>query len=218
MNIQNIFGHKVIRIQCTDESLYHNEDLTKSVNQVFNLPKVKNRIRSEKNDSHKGSGLTTVGQEYLDLVHLPGSHNLVQWVTKQLIMVHKELGIDKEVKSVYYKRSWANRLFRSGQGLCHNHVQLDGYMKEMTNLDDKGFRPDAVAIFYVDVPEGSSDLVMVNNGAADTYLEDYEESDKYHLKPKEGEMIIHSPDVWHAVSVHNSDLPRNVFVFDIDYV
>lgn len=218
MKIENIFGSPVIRIQCEDETLYNNEYLNKSVNHLFSMPDVVNRKREDKGDSHKGAGLTTVGQNYLHLVHLPGSSRLVNWVTEKLILVHENFGIAKEVKTVYYKRSWANRLLLGGQGMCHNHVKLDKYMKNMTNLSEENFRPDAVAILYVDVPEGSSDLVFIRNGKEDTYIDEYEESDTYHLKPNKGELIIHTPEMWHAVSVHKSNLPRNVFVFDIDYV
>lgn len=218
MIIENVFDSAIVRIQCQNEELYRNEDLTKSVDHVLNMPTVKNRKRNDKGDSHKGNGLTSVGQSYLDLIHLPGASNLTNWITEQFLLVHKQLGVDKEVKSVYYKRSWANRLFRDGQGLCHNHVKLDEYMSEMTQYSPENFRPDAVGIFYVDVPEGSSDLVFIRNGKADTYIHEYDECDRYYLKPKQGELVIHSPEVYHAVSVHNSDLPRNVFVFDIDYV
>ena len=218
MKIENVFDSNVIRIQCEDETLYHNEYLDKSVNHLFAMPDVINRKRENSGDSHKGAGRTTVGQPYLDLVYLPGSSRLVEWLTQQLILVHKELGIAKDVKSVYYKRSWANRLFLGGQGMCHNHVKLDKYMKDRTNHSEKDFCPDAVAILYVDVPEGSSDLVFIRNGKEDTYIDEYEESDTHRLKPNKGELIIHSPEVWHAVSVHKSELPRNVFVFDIDYV
>lgn len=218
MIIETVFGKPLIRIQCEDDSLYHDEDLIKSVNHVFNMSSVENRLRRESGDSHKGSGLTTVGQPYLDLIHLPGASRLTSWVTEQLISVHKILQVDKEVKSVYYKRSWANRLLLGGQGMCHNHVKLDTYMEEMTNYTNENFKPDAVGIFYVDVPEGSSDLVFIRNGRDDTYIDDYDICDTYFLKPKQGELVIHTPEVWHAVSVHKSTLPRNVFVFDIDYV
>jgi hypothetical protein len=218
MIIQNVFDYTIVRIQCENEELYRNEDLTKSVNHVLNMPSVVNRKRENKGDSHKGPGSTTVGQPYLDLIHLPGASNLTNWITKQFLLVHKQLGIDKEIKSVYYKRSWANRLLKSSQGLCHNHVKVDNYLAEVTGYTNQNFKPDAVGIFYVDVPEGSSDLVFIRNGKADTYIHEYDECDRYHLKPKQGELVIHSPEVYHAVSIHNSDLPRNVFVFDIDYV
>jgi hypothetical protein len=218
MIIENVFGESVIRIQCEDESLYHNEDIIKSVNHVFNMPTVTQRVRNLKGDSHRGPGITSVGQPYLELIHLPGASRLTAWVTEQLIMVHKILKVDKKVKSVYYKRSWANRFFAGSQGLCHNHVKVDKYLKEVTDFTDENFKPDAVAIFYVDVPENSSDLVFIRNGQPDTHLKDYDVCDTYRLKPKQGELVIHPPEMWHAVSVHNNDLPRIVFVFDIDYI
>jgi hypothetical protein len=216
MIIEDVFDYKVIRIQSTNENLYRNEDLTKSVNHVLNMPTVKDRKRFDKGDSHKGSGFTSVGQPYLDLVYLPGSGDLTKWLTQQFLLIQKEFGFDGAI-DVEYKRSWANRLFTGGQGLCHNHVKIDKYMEQMTDYSPANFKPDLVGIFYVDVPEGSSDLVFIRNGKDDTYIDDYDNIDKRHLKPVQGELVIHSPEVWHAVSIHNSDLPRNVFVFDIDY-
>ena len=216
MIIENVFDYNIIRIECVDETLYRNEDLVKSVNHVLNMPAVKDRKKFDKGDSHKGSGSTSVGQPYLDLIYLPGASDLTKWVTQQLLNIQEQFGFSGAV-GVNYKRSWANRLFSGGQGLCHNHVKLDKYMQEKTEYTTENFKPDLVAIFYVDVPKGSSDLVFINDGKDDTYIDDYQDSNKYHLKPKQGELIIHSPEKWHAVSMHNSDLPRNVFVFDIDY-
>ena len=78
--------------------------------------------------------------------------------------------------------------------------------------------PDVVAIFYVDVPKNSSDLIFVKNGKDYEELKNINEEDIHTIQPIEGELIIHSPNLWHAVGMHNNDLPRNVFVFDIDYV
>ena len=95
--------------------------------------------------------------------------------------------------------------------------KVDEYMKSY-GYKEENFRPDAVAILYVDVPENSSNLVICRDGDDYVPIDDFKKEDMYWLKPTEGELVIHSPDIWHAVSVHNSDLPRNVFVFDIDYV
>lgn len=217
MIVETIFDYKIVRIQCDDEYLYRNEDLTKSVNYVLKLPSVTTRKRNLNGDSHRGFGYTTVGQPYLDLIYLPGASKLTQWITAQLLSVQEIFEFSGST-GVNYKRSWANRLLKDGHGLCHNHVKLDAYMSEMTDYTNENFKPDAVAIFYVDVPENSSDLVFIRNGKDNTYIEDYPEIDRYYLKPKQGELVIHRPENYHAVSVHNSDLPRNVFVFDIDYV
>jgi hypothetical protein len=216
MKVENVFGHPIVRAYCEDESIYHNQELTSTINLVFSSEMVQRRARNEKGDSHKGAGLTTVGQPY-GLIDYPGAGKLVEWVTKQLLLAREPMGLANKGNKVYYKRSWVNRLFRGGYGLCHRHTKVDEYMK-MYGYKEENFRPDAVAILYVDVPEGSSNLVICREGDDYVPIDNFKEEDMYWLKPIQGELVIHSPDVWHAVSVHNSDLPRNVFVFDIDYV
>ena len=218
MITEHPFGHTLIRTQCTDLELYHNEDLTKAVNQVLNLPFFKDRKRGFKADSQIGNGLTSVGHEYLALVNLPGSNALAKWVAEQMLNAKESLGIDKLGTQVKFKRSWANRLYKGAQGKCHQHVKVDQYIAELTDYSHVNFRPDIVGILYVDVPVNSSDLVIINNGREDTYATDYAEEDKFYIHPQQGELVMHLPDVWHAVSIHNSDLPRNCFVFDADFI
>jgi hypothetical protein len=201
MNIINVFDEFVARIECNDSTLYHNEELIQSINMVFQSPYVINRDRKINTDSHKGEGLTTVGQPY-PITDLPGIDNLIKWIDIELLKFKNELGIAKEKNNVYYKKSWANQLKKGGYGLCHKHLT----------------QPDVVAIFYVDVPKNSSDLIFVKNGKDYEELKNINEEDIYTIQPIEGELIIHSPNLWHAVGMHNNDLPRNVFVFDIDYV
>jgi len=216
MIIEDVFDYKIVRILCDDTSLYKNTELDKSVNFVLQMPSTTNRSRGSKGDSHVGPGVTSVGQPYVGIVYLPGSANLTQWLKTQLLSVQEIFGYQNKT-DVLFKRSWANRLLRGAQGLCHNHVKLDDYMKSLTDYTEENFKPDLVAILYVDVPENSSNLVFVRNGKSDTYLEEYMEQDRFIVKPKMGELVIHKPENYHAVSVHNSDLPRTVFVFDIDY-
>jgi hypothetical protein len=218
MKVEQAFGHTLVRVQCTDVELYKNEDLTKASNHVLNLPYFKNRLRGFKADSQQGNGLTSVGHEYLSVCHLPGSSNLNKWVEEQMRLAKPLLGINKTESNVKFKRSWANRLFKGAQGKCHQHVKVDQYIAELTDYSYENFCPDIVGIFYVDVPLESSKLAIINNGREDTYASDYAEEDKYYILPTEGELILHLPEVWHAVTVHNNDLPRNCFVFDADFV
>lgn len=217
MKIENVFGHTVVRIQCNDESVYRDESMRNMIDMVCQSAQVEMRKRFKPGDSFTGAGLTTVGQPY-QLKDLPGTEKLFAWVTEALLKAKEPLGVAEEGNSVYYKRTWTNRLFKGGSGMCHRHVSMDPYMKKMTNFSEENFRPSAVAIFYADVPEGSSNLVFIRDGANDTYIQNYKEEDTYWLQPVQGELVIHSPEIWHAVSVHQSDLPRNVYVFDIDYV
>ena len=218
IEIENVFGYPVIRIQCPDESLYRNIDLEKSINKVFNRTEVKFRIRDRIGDSHVGGGLTTVGETYLKIVHLPGASELTKWVTEQFLNFKDVLGVKKPANDIVYKRAWANRILRGGQGKCHRHVEFDMFLAEFKDLTSENFRADAVGIFYIDVPENSSNLVFIKDGLPDTVHTEFKEENKWYLNPREGELIIHSPVSWHAVTEHHSDLPRNCIVFDADYV
>jgi len=218
MKIETAFGHTIVRVICPDIELYKNEDLTKAVDHVLNLPYFKNRLRGFKEDSLTGSGLTSVGHEYLALSNLPGSSNLNKWVEEQMVAAKQLFGITKTGNNVKFKRSWANRLLKGAQGKCHQHVKVDQYIAELTDYSYENFCPDIVGILYVDVPPGSSNLAIINNGKEDTRASDYSEDDKYYISPSEGELVLHLPEVWHAITVHTSDLPRNVYVFDADFV
>ena len=103
-------------------------------------------------------------------------------------------------------------------GDVHQHIKIDNYMSSLTGYSKEGFCPHAVGILYVNIPPNSSNLVVVKDGKEDTPVEMFKDEDTVHLKPNEGLLIIHSPYVWHGVSTHESKLPRDVFVFDIDYV
>jgi hypothetical protein len=218
MKVEQAFGHTIVRVECPDVELYKNEDLTKAVDHVLNLPYFKNRLRGFKEDSLTGAGLTSVGHEYLALSNLPGSGNLNKWVKEQMLMAKQIFEITKPGNDIKFKRSWANRLFKGAQGKCHQHIKVDQYIAELTDYSYENFCPDIVGIMYVDVPPDSADLAIINNGREDTRASDYVEDDKYYISPVEGELVLHLPDVWHAITSHNSDLPRNVYVFDADFV
>lgn len=213
MIVQDVYGYKVIKIKCEDESIYKNKLLLESVEQVYKSPIVRNRVRETIGDSQKGTGLTSVGQPY-PLITLPGADRMVDWLTEQFLSVKEVLG--KTGDKVFFKRSWSNRMFLSGFGHVHQHVRVDNYLKNLTGYSEENFCPDAVGILYVNVPPKSSNLVFVKEGRPDEPVENFEETTW--LQPEEGMLVIHSPEVWHGVSRHLSESPRDVFVFDIDYV
>jgi hypothetical protein len=214
MIIDDVYGYKVIKIQCDDPTIYKNNLLMQSVDQVYTSPTVTNRVRETVGDSQKGTGLTSVGQPY-PLISLPGASKMEDWLTEQFLSVRDILGCTGD--KVKFKRSWTNRMFYGSFGHVHQHVRIDNYIKTLTGYSEEDFCPDAVGILYVNVPEDSSNLVFVKEGRPDEPVENFKEDTTW-LKPVEGMLVIHSPYVWHGVSKHLSDKPRDVFVFDIDYV
>ncbi len=213
MIIDEAFGYKVIKIQCEDSTIYKNDLLMQSVEQVYTSPAVIHRVRETIGDSQKGTGLTTVGQPY-PLITLPGSSKLEDWLTEQFLSVRDLLGCTGD--KVFFKRSWTNRMYYGAFGHVHQHVRIDNYIKNITGYTDENFCPDAVGILYVNVPPNSSNLAFIENGRPDEPVENFD--NPILLEPVEGMLVIHSPYVWHGVTKHLSDIPRDVFVFDIDYV
>lgn len=217
MIVENIFDYTLIKIECEDEQIYKNKTLTDSVNMVFTSPAVTNRVRQTIGDSHKGGGVTSVGQPY-PLIDLPGTDRLREWLTEQFLSVKDIVGCAHKGNNVHFKRSWSNRIIQGAYGSVHQHVKIDNYISHMSGYSEENFCPDAVGILYVNVPPDSSNLVLVKDGEADTPVEIYPRDRTYWIEPHAGLFLIHSPHVWHGVSTHNSEMPRDVFVFDIDYV
>ena len=213
MIVDEAFGHKVIKIQCEDPTIYKNDLLMQSVEQVYTSPAVIHRVRETIGDSQKGTGLTTVGQPY-PLITLPGASKLEDWLTEQFLSVRDTLGFTGD--KVFFKRSWTNRMYYGAFGHVHQHVRIDNYIKNITGYTDENFCPDAVGILYVNVPPNSSKLAFIEDGRPDEPVENFD--NPILLDPVEGMLVIHSPHVWHGVTKHLSDIPRDVFVFDIDYV
>lgn len=213
MIVDEAFGHKVIKIQCEDPTIYKNDLLMQSVEQVYTSPAVIHRVRETIGDSQKGTGLTTVGQPY-PLITLPGASKLEDWLTEQFLSVRDTLGFTGD--KVFFKRSWTNRMYYGAFGHVHQHVRIDNYIKNITGYTDENFCPDAVGILYVNVPPNSSKLAFIEDGRPDEPVENFD--NPILLDPVEGMLVIHSPHVWHGVTKHLSDSPRDVFVFDIDYV
>ena len=190
----NVTGHLVLQTHCNDSDIYTNNTLQSSIEHVFNLPEIKNRIRGTEWDSHYGNGETSEIIPLLGPANLPGGSQLTQWI----------LDCAREVYGpVEITRSWMNRLQEGSQGRCHNHSS------ELLGT------PDVVAIFYVANPENGSQLVITDSKYAGQLPSDIPESDKQYITSITGDLIMHGPEVWHAVSEHRNTIARICFVYQL---
>jgi hypothetical protein len=195
MDTQTIFGHKIFLSMCFDESVYKNKTLEDSIEMVYKIPDIQNKVDS----SQIGRALTTVDID-LHIANLPGMERLIDWIGKELKLVANELGVTKT--RYIMPRSWTNRMFKDCEGRCHTHpMQADG-----------------VAIFYYQVPKDSANLVLIDGGVNGAEHHEYPENKKHFIVPSEGQLIIHSPKVPHAVSRHNSNDPRTCFIFEFVFL
>jgi hypothetical protein len=213
MIVENVFDYKIARVICKDVSVYKDEDLIRSVNDVLtmesitNTPIKNNNRYQDPGDSRVGKATTSVAQPYIDLVYLPGASKIVQWITDQFLLASDMFFPSVKKNNIVFRRSWINQLNEGGYGKCHAHV------KEIVNGVNK---PDLVGIFYLEVPENSAPLIFVNNGVSDYEYTQFLERDMHYVYPKIGELVIHPSEVLHAVGLHQSDLRRICFVFEAD--
>jgi hypothetical protein len=123
---------------------------------------------------------------------------ILNWLRKVILDYCKDVKI--RLESIHLQRAWCNRIYRNVKGKPHYH-----------NGTDKG----KVLILYYEAPKGSSDFVFINSKQQLDSYEMYDKEQLHFLPVRPGMAIIHDLDVLHAVTEHNSDDPRTVFVFDI---
>ncbi len=198
MVTETVFGYDIYKFKCEDESFYKNKALTSSIGLLLDLPLVRSRKQGNQYDSAYGETLTSVGNEYSNIVTLPGASKLVEWIKEKI------LETNLHAKNIIFAKSWANKMFQGSQGLIHAHTHPDFKLRV----------PDFVAIFYVNIPPNGSQLIFVENGAFNTKYGEYPESRTKRVHSETGDLLIHSPHLPHAVTIHNSEEPRLCLVFE----
>jgi len=200
--IQQVFDTQIAVFQYDGlDTFKGKEQVKKKVDEVFNLFDIKNSTATE---AYNG-GMTTVKSSKLfpvDKILDLKNNDMGKWIFEHISKGAQELGVkNKNYKSFKFVRSWMNRTLKGSHGAAHKHETMC----------------DMVCIFYYEAPENSSDLVFINDDLTTKNTDRYDmfpENKRYHLKPKPGMFVCHPPHIPHAISTHNSDLPRTVFVFE----
>jgi hypothetical protein len=181
------------------ENYIPEDELIKAIYTRLQLPQVRYRERGTEWDSHEGYGETTEPFPDLGPMSLPLASNINRLVIEQASTILN--------KKCYVTRSWINRMESGSQGRCHNHMGKDIPGLEQT--------PDLVAIFYISNQENGSKLILVEDGVTGELPSDMDESRKTYITPSTGSLILHTADVWHAVSEHRASAPRICFVYHV---
>jgi hypothetical protein len=171
------------------------------------------------NDKEFNGHLTNVLNQYVDIIspeagdsgeYITTAHDssiihridirkhIENWLRKVVVDYCKEKKIT--ISDIEVIRSWSNRIHRGVGGKPHRH---------------NGPETDKVVILYYEVPKGSSDFVIIDSKEELQSYELYDKEKLHFLPVRPGMAIMHDTDVLHAVTEHNSDEPRTVFVFDI---
>jgi hypothetical protein len=195
MDIQLVFGQKMFLSKCPDESFYTNETLQDSIEKVYRIPEVQDKVDT----SQKGRALTSVGAG-LNIATLPGIEQLMQWIYGQILEVATNLNLSGS--QLVISRGWTNRMFKGCEGRCHTHPS----------------HAHGIVIFYYQIPENSAELILIDGGTNGSEYHDYPAVKKHHIIPSAGQLIIHHPSMPHAVSCHNNNEPRTCFIFEFELV
>jgi hypothetical protein len=179
---------------------------------LFELPEVLDEVNVP--DAQGGRALSTV--------HLHKTHvipellsfkasPLGRWVLTRIFESAILLGFHKarDIKRLKYHRTWANRMSRGCDAVAHRHAN-NGWSI-----------PHLVAIYYTDVPEGSADLVFIDDDNPEVMrgerCDDYPESKRHRIESKAGRLVCHDARLLHATTVHESDLPRTCLIIEVGF-
>lgn len=193
MEVKNVFGTYVVKVQCENSEWYKN---TAAVTNLDRLFKQYNKSAVEV----VGDIKTTINCP-VPAHMIPGLESLVSWVEQQ-VMLAAPYFVDFTPAGFEFDlhRTWANKMFKGSSVLPHTHDVIPGTTDRYTN-SSRG-----VAIFYQQLPVDSSDLVFIQDG------------EKIYGNVSEGELVFHSKDILHAVTEHQSDIPRICLVFEFVYL
>jgi hypothetical protein len=184
--------------ECNFTTKYQNNKLLSSIDLLLNIPQVRNRIKNS-NASDCGEVLTSVGHDYSDLTELPGISTLMEWINQEILKTNQF------AKDIQFTKSWCNKMYKGSEGLFHNHFYHE-------------IKPDFVAIFYIQAEGDCANLVFYQDAKLHSHYYDYDENKMVKICSKSGMLVVHSPEIPHAVTEHKSDIPRICLVFEGKYI
>lgn len=158
-----------------------------------------------------GSGICycTYNIPALSFFDIPETEIFLNWIKEQIKLAATNLGFEN-VQPPKLTIDWMNLMTKGSVGTSHSHhddSELDTFRK-------------LVAIFYLQAPENSAKLVVIDN------LKDYTnefrgispsdipKEELFHIGVISGDLVIHKVAVPHAVSEHLSDTPRICVVME----
>jgi hypothetical protein len=127
--------------------------------------------------------------------NLDGFQNLLDFLSDPLYTHLKDFDSTNMIA-----RSWANRMHNESFGSLHKH-----------GTEVKVF------ILYYNVPDNSSDLVLVHPKHQLSNIKNPEQipmQDKKHIQVTEGMCILHDGDILHGVSTHKSEFTRDAIIIE----
>jgi hypothetical protein len=196
----NIFKDQLsIPQDCVDSAIAELEKPEVRLNQSCNLDK-----GTTESETVVWSSFETPARSFFTFSN---SDKLLTWIKDKIAKVAPVMGFN-DSKAVDLTIDWMNVMYKGSFGNCHTHS------------DDS--EPDTarkvVAIFYLQSSENSSNLLILKN------TRDYSsmginpatipQEEIYPVAVTTGDLVIHKVELPHAVSIHQSDIPRLCLVME----
>lgn len=199
MTTESHFGFPV-RISRCDPSLYRRAELERVVDQVLSMDAVVRRDRGGDYELHHGRSESSETIATLAPDRLPPAADLMDWIRSEC---QDMLGVER----VVIDRSSINRMHYGSEMGFHQHLGIDVPGLEKT--------PDLVVVFYLVAPPLSADFVLAGESEFKRLVRSHRREELIFITPKEGQLVMHNPALWHAVSTHRSVTPRICFAFHV---
>ena len=208
-----VFDSEICVFDFESHDTYPGKNKTDEVlNALFNLPEVVNIGNVPDASGSRALSTVHVCHKY----HLPDLLNfkvnpLGEWILRRIFESANLLGYDKtrNINKLKYHRTWANKMAKDCSALAHRHAGVDWAI------------PHMVAIYYIDVPINSADLVFINDDNLDVMrglgVDEYDETKQHLIKSKPGRLICHDAKTFHATTTHNNILNRTCLIFEVGF-
>jgi hypothetical protein len=190
--IQTIFGSTVVFLKTDNvESLFPTSLYEETVNYLLDP----NNNFIDHPQARNGKIYTTAQtlnpEKWEDIIR---SAPLLDFL-KTNALNYAHLYSSNPIQDIKFHASWCNLIYRGCEISCHR----DNICSPKKSL---------IVLFYVKIPNNSSNLVFVRNGKDGDWPTDRPDEDLVCLRVTEGDIIMIDNFIWHAVDPHNSDSPR----------
>lgn len=138
------------------------------------------------------------------LLAMPGFMKLLTNLYPVVEQARQFYKITNSILSI--RRLWANKIYQGCQSNTHRHTSV---------INDAC---DFVGIFYYQADELASKLVITELDDIGLWDSDIEESKKQYISAVPARFVFHPPGLVHAVSLHQSLMPRICFVFEFEFI
>lgn len=189
-----IFNYDIVKHKVPIH-LYNDSLLKEDIINIFSKKEILEHGGNSKEVIGKAHSTCGFGNHYV--TNLKNINPLVNYISK--IILKKFYDNIKNGKIIYY-RIWMNKIYKNCSGKCHTHDEYEG-------------NHDGTAIFYFNVPENGSKLIILKDNIQSSVTKEHKDISHY-IEVKSGDLIIHSKNLPHAFSKHMNDDPRICFVFD----